>query len=302
MQYNADPAGLEPTIPVVFSRADGDVEIAWMRGDCQTEVRRFRSHLGHVVEVLGPEQRLRRIGPCLRGAGSLRVDAELPVVLERALMAAAAANSDKAVPAAESKNTTPDPSPGCSPAKVWSLQKWLQGWLHPLTSRETAGMVGAMLAGTAAGACGAIRAGGAGGAVRAGGAGGALGASAAVRATGAPGASTAVNASCVASGASDTCSAATEEIEMLLHYPAGSGQVSIARCGQGGCCVVWDSQIVGCFPEIQAAIDQAADSVAARPFDGAHSLPVKLSTAIAEWQPFPPRTRIEATRLGPFAT
>lgn len=89
---------------------------------------------------------------------------------------------------------------------------------------------------------------------------------------------------------------------MLLHHPAGSGQVSIARCGQGGCCVVWDRQIVGCFSEVQIAIDQAANSVAALPCDGAHSLPVKLSTSIAEWQPFPPRTRMEATRPNLFAT
>lgn len=134
MQFNQDDSGREPLIPIVFSRADGDVEIAWMCGAEQTELRRFRSHLGHVVEVLGPEQRLRRTGPGLRGTGSLRVDAALPVVLERALMAMddAATRGPALVEAA--KSAAPESALSVEHSKAWRLQKLLQGWLLPTSA------------------------------------------------------------------------------------------------------------------------------------------------------------------------
>jgi hypothetical protein len=87
MAERAESMDFQATVPVVFTRADGDVEVAWMHEGQATTVRTFRAHFGHVVEVVGDRPgQLRRIGRGLRcPAVPLVVDAPLGLVIERAL-------------------------------------------------------------------------------------------------------------------------------------------------------------------------------------------------------------------------
>ena len=87
-----------------------------------------------------------------------------------------------------------------------------------------------------------------------------------------------------------------EEIEMLLHYPTSLGDVGIARCGQGGYCVVWRRQVIGCFADQQTAIDKAARGETSRPRDCIDLAQLRLPTTLDAWLPYPSGTRIEATR------
>jgi hypothetical protein len=79
----------QETLPVVFSRSDGDVEVAWMSATSErVQVRRFRAHLGHVVEVTDQVGRLVRVGPGLVRQGCLRLQDSLEQAIRGALEAA----------------------------------------------------------------------------------------------------------------------------------------------------------------------------------------------------------------------
>jgi hypothetical protein len=80
----------------VLELPNGDV---WVGAAEEAGGRRFRRHLGHVVEVFD-NGRIRRVGPGLRPARPwLLADGPLTVVIERALLEAADVGATWAAPA-----------------------------------------------------------------------------------------------------------------------------------------------------------------------------------------------------------
>ena len=246
------------TVPVVFSRADGDVEVAWVAttqgldsaGCCRSGVRRFRAHLGHVVEVTEPAGRLMRIGPGLQRQGCLRVSQSLEATIEGALEAVAQPStaSQLANAPAESECGAGDARNSALCQALWPLAAWWR--VEWLTSRLPHHVPF-------------------------------LGRSAKDAASHEPGTTLPM-----------------EEIEMLLHYPTNLGDVGIARCGRGGYCVVWRRQVIGCFADQQTAIDKAALGETSRPRDCVDLAQLRLPTSMDAWLHYPRGTRIEATRTG----
>ena len=248
----------QQTVPAVFSRADGDVEVAWVTpaegtgavGDHGAGVRRFRTHLGHVVEVTGPAGRLVRIGPGLQRQGSLRVNQSLVSTIEGALKAAAQPSTACAwvhvPPESECDAGTPAiaaPCQGtcCGASTAWWRLEWLTSRLPhhvPFPGRSAKD----------------------------------------------------------AASHEPEPTLPMEVIEMLLHYPTNLGDVGIARCGQGGYCVVWRRQVIGCFADQQTAIDKAARGETSRPRDCTDLAQLRLPTTMDAWLPYPRGTSIEATR------
>jgi hypothetical protein len=131
----------QQTVPVVFSRSDGDVEVAWVSATSErVQVRRFRAHLGHVVEVTDPDGgRLVRIGPGLVRQGCLRVQESLEEAIRGGLEAADEARPGRTPPAGEAEHERIDagtagasPSDFSAPA-LW----WRRGWLKLLPRHVT---------------------------------------------------------------------------------------------------------------------------------------------------------------------
>lgn len=127
----------QETVPVVFSCSDGDVEVAWVSAMSEkVQVRRFRAHLGHVVEVLEPGGRTVRVGPGLIRTGCLRVHGSLEAAIKGALEAAAGA-----VPYSEP--TIGDSSQHLEPAAATGSDSssptawWRHGWLKLLPKQVT---------------------------------------------------------------------------------------------------------------------------------------------------------------------
>jgi hypothetical protein len=131
----------QQTVPVVFSRSDGDVDVAWVSSTSErVQVRRFRAHLGHVVEVTDPSGRLVRIGPGLVRQGCLRLQKSLEEAIRGALEAADEARPGPMPPADEAEAERADAggagaSPSdCSAPSLW----WRRGWLKLLPRHATA--------------------------------------------------------------------------------------------------------------------------------------------------------------------
>ena len=124
--------GVQYTVPVIFSRSDGDVELAWLSATSeQVQLRRFRAHLGHVVEVTEPGDRLVRVGPGLVRRGCLRVEGSLEATIQRAVDASAdeageGAAQAPAQPAAEASAGAALPASGAQ--APW----WRPAWLNRL--------------------------------------------------------------------------------------------------------------------------------------------------------------------------
>ena len=125
--------GVQHTVPVIFSRSDGDVEVAWLTATSEkVQVRRFRAHLGHVVEVIEPGGRLVRVGLGLVRRGCLRLDKSLENTIKHALElcdeAGIGAAQTPAQPVAEVPASAAQPidlAPGWRPA-------WLKRFPRPL--------------------------------------------------------------------------------------------------------------------------------------------------------------------------
>jgi hypothetical protein len=130
---------LQQTVPVVFSRSDGDVEVAWVSATSESvQVRRFRAHLGHVVEVTDPVGRLVRIGPGLVRQGCLRLHDSLEEAVRRALEAAEEARPAPMAPPDDAKPERIDTgAASTSPPDRSAGLSWRRGWLKLLPRHVT---------------------------------------------------------------------------------------------------------------------------------------------------------------------
>ena len=130
--------GVQYTVPVIFSRSDGDVELAWLSATSEPiQRRRFRAHLGHVVEVTEPGGRLVRVGPALVRRGCLRLEGSLEATIQRAVDACCADEAGVGAAEAAAQPAAAANAGAALPAAGAQAPWWRPAWLKRLPGALT---------------------------------------------------------------------------------------------------------------------------------------------------------------------